>query len=440
MPKVLSQAWEKFFEIHHAQPEDIHELLHKLLEDLQIIKNSSNAIVPILPTEEPDNFLSMGDEHLSTISESESDEVKKSSVENLVPIPSKFEVTSDNEKMPKVLSQAWDKFFKIQHAQPEDSHELIRKLLEDLEIISGELAEYINSLSWDRPDFYNDDDEYYIQYKEYLENYSIAITPVLLTEEPDNSLSMGDEHLSTIPKTESDEVIMSSVENLVPIPSESEVTFDNESECDVLVCDDFTTFSNPLFDSDDDFTSTDDELLSNEDAQMEKFKEFSGELAHIDPIPPGIEEADFDLEEEIRLVENLFNDTLPLPKTESSNFNHHDDPSFPRPPPKPPDVEVFFDFEPDTGILTAKVVEDIYEHHVLMPKFLPSQPTLCPILDPLILFSSENEDKVFKPSILSYLLVSHRDKTIFDFYEDAMMISGGDIPHLDVSYLHFYPP
>nr|GFC58709.1 hypothetical protein [Tanacetum cinerariifolium] len=39
-------------------------------------------------------------------------------------------------------------------------------------------------------------------------------------EEPDNSLSIRDEHLDTIPTTESDEVIKSSVENLVPIPCE----------------------------------------------------------------------------------------------------------------------------------------------------------------------------------------------------------------------------
>ncbi|GJS93764.1 hypothetical protein Tco_0800732 [Tanacetum coccineum] len=38
------------------------------------------------------------------------------------------------------------------------------------------------------------------------------------------------------------------------------------------------------------------------------FEEFSGELAHTDPIPPGIEKADFDLEEEIRLVKNLLYD------------------------------------------------------------------------------------------------------------------------------------
>nr|GEY59115.1 hypothetical protein [Tanacetum cinerariifolium] len=36
--------------------------------------------------------------------------------------------------------------------------------------------------------------------------------------EPDNSLSMGDEHLDTISVTESDEFIKSSVEDLIPIP------------------------------------------------------------------------------------------------------------------------------------------------------------------------------------------------------------------------------
>ncbi|GKD62740.1 hypothetical protein Tco_1300249, partial [Tanacetum coccineum] len=82
--------------------------------------------------------------------------------------------------------------------------ELLNKLLEDVQNISEELAEYINSLSWSRPTFYLDNDE----------QYTIAITPDLPTEEPDNSLSMGDEHLDTIPATESDEVIKSSVEDL----------------------------------------------------------------------------------------------------------------------------------------------------------------------------------------------------------------------------------
>nr|GEZ24601.1 hypothetical protein [Tanacetum cinerariifolium] len=60
---------------------------------------------------------------------------------------------------------------------------------------------------------------------------SIKITPSLSTEEPDNSLSMGDEHLDIILATESDEFIKSSVENLIPIPSESEGI--PENMCDV---------------------------------------------------------------------------------------------------------------------------------------------------------------------------------------------------------------
>nr|GFC94267.1 hypothetical protein [Tanacetum cinerariifolium] len=58
---------------------------------------------------------------------------------------------------------------------------------------------------------------------------------------------MGDKHLDTIPATESDEFIKSSVENLVPNPSESE----GENSCDMLAC--FTTFSNILFDAEYEF-------------------------------------------------------------------------------------------------------------------------------------------------------------------------------------------
>nr|GFA49014.1 hypothetical protein [Tanacetum cinerariifolium] len=74
--------------------------------------------------------------------------------------------------------------------------------------------------------FYFDDDD--------DEDYTSAITPdepVLSTEEPDNSLSMGDEHLDTIPATESNEFIKSGVENLISIPSESEGI--PEHVCDV---------------------------------------------------------------------------------------------------------------------------------------------------------------------------------------------------------------
>ncbi|GKA50947.1 hypothetical protein Tco_0744143 [Tanacetum coccineum] len=121
---------------------------------------------------------------------------------------------------------------------------------------------------------------------------SIAITPVLPTLEPKDSLIMGDEHLSTIPEKESDEVIKSSVEDLLPIPSESEDTSGSDSECDLPSCDDFSpikvyeeksvTFSNPLFDSNDDFTSSDDESLSDEDVPKENVKIYSNSLFEFD--------------------------------------------------------------------------------------------------------------------------------------------------------------
>ncbi|GJU98172.1 hypothetical protein Tco_1327443, partial [Tanacetum coccineum] len=90
--------------------------------------------------------------------------------------------------------------------------------LEQVANLSTHPSRFFNSFCYDDDD---DDDE----------EYTIAITlDFLITD----SLSMGDEHLSTIPETESDELINSSVENLVQNPSESE----DECECDVPDCDD----------------------------------------------------------------------------------------------------------------------------------------------------------------------------------------------------------
>ncbi|GKF66221.1 hypothetical protein Tco_0192738, partial [Tanacetum coccineum] len=105
---------------------------------------------------------------------------------------------------------------------------------------------------WKIPICYNDD-----------EDYTIAITPVLSTKEPVDSLIMEDEHLDTILATESDEVIKSSVENLVPILSESEGTLD--SVCVVPLCNNptpleaFKEHSETVIDSNDDSTSSDDD-------------------------------------------------------------------------------------------------------------------------------------------------------------------------------------
>nr|GEU51574.1 putative ribonuclease H-like domain-containing protein [Tanacetum cinerariifolium] len=302
----------------------------------------------------------------------------------------------------------------------------------------------------------NNDKEHYIRYKEYLEKISNAIIPVLPIEEPEYSLSMGYEHLSTIPETESDEVIKSSAKNLLPISSEYEVTSDDESECDVPVKDEaspvFTTFSNPLFDCHDDFTSSDDESLSNEDVSMEDFKVYSNPLFDdeeiksdkidlyffnvesdfveslsnrdtlidsspkfdyleefsvprplenfyantivetlpsstipvedgdslteeidiftntYDLLPPSIESDDYDSEGDIHFLEELLvNDFIPFPENESSYSDHHDDSSFPRPPPEPPDVEFFFDLEPNLISAVMNNIDKLNEDECFDP-------------------------------------------------------------------------
>ncbi|GJY72752.1 hypothetical protein Tco_0477183 [Tanacetum coccineum] len=94
---------------------------------------------------------------------------------------------------------------------------------------------------------YDDDDDYdyeesSIPLRDIISELplSVAITPDLPTLEPEDSLIMGNEDLSTIPEKESDEFIKFSVEDLVPIPSESEDTSESDSDCDLPSCDDFS--------------------------------------------------------------------------------------------------------------------------------------------------------------------------------------------------------
>ncbi|GJT67279.1 hypothetical protein Tco_1018759 [Tanacetum coccineum] len=125
----------------------------------------------------------------------------------------------------------------------------------------------------------DDDDEYSSATQEYLKKFSSAITPDLPKLD---SLLMEDKHLHIIPEMESDELIKSSVEDLVHTPSESDGI--SESECDVPDCDDsqttnFSTFSNPLF---DDSTSSDDESSHEEVIYEISFKTYLNPLFDLD--------------------------------------------------------------------------------------------------------------------------------------------------------------
>ncbi|GJY91388.1 uncharacterized mitochondrial protein-like protein [Tanacetum coccineum] len=272
---ALLLAEERFLKIKQAmkeeqnQPGVMQELLLKLMDDLQIFKGKAR-----------DNFLKDVCTFLRKFSR----------------IP--FGAT------PKVILIAWERFGKIKDAltdkqyQQEDIQELMSKLLEDVRNIREELSEYINCPSWNRPSFYdNDDDEYTIIYSK-----PKAITPDLLIEEPDNSLSMGDEHIDTIP----------SVENLVPIPSEFKGIFDDT--CDMPVCENPSTFdalndhSEILSDSNNDGTSSDDD--SYENIEYVEASPFTLETVSLEEVNKDQEEKEFDLEDIFQIQDVILREKL----------------------------------------------------------------------------------------------------------------------------------
>nr|GEX52038.1 hypothetical protein [Tanacetum cinerariifolium] len=225
----------------------------------------------------------------------------------------------------------------------------------------------------------------------------IAITPVVSTKD---SLIMGDEHLDTIPEKESDEFIKSSVENLVPNPRINEADYDPEEEnclIEKLLYD--NSSPRPL----------EEFIYENYDAAIESFS----------PSPILVEDSD-SLRDEIDLSLTL-DDSMPLgiEKDDYDSF-HFDIPSSPRPHAEPPDDD---EIEPNSTILTVKVVGDISKQYVPMPRHLPTQPT-----------HASNQEK--SPHLLSY-----RGFKAFQIpSKSPMMIYGGNIPILDVPFLHFYPP
>nr|GEU65657.1 reverse transcriptase domain-containing protein [Tanacetum cinerariifolium] len=283
------------------------------------------------------------------------------------------------------------------------------KLMEQMTSLCEMVGEFIqkkhkeeqvaNARYWKIPACCDDDDD-----------YNFAITP----NEPVDSLIMGDEHLNTILATESDEFIKSSVENLVPNPSESE----GENGCDVPAC--FTTFSNVLFNDDYEFDSSDNQSLYDEDVPEKIFSvpffeeeiihmkidqhhdnaesdlveslrthdssliisskinslfdEFAGELTLLKSISPGIDETDCYPEDEIRLTKRLVydNSSPRLPEEfVSESFNADIEYFFPSPIPiKDSDSlmeEIDLSFTPDDPMPSGiEEDDDDFERDILI--------------------------------------------------------------------------
>nr|GFA44343.1 hypothetical protein [Tanacetum cinerariifolium] len=179
-------------------------------------------------------------------------------------------------------------------------------------------------------------------------------------EEPEHSFSMGYEHFNTTLVTKLDEVIESSIKNLVPIPQFSgplipihiaeEERIKREhaeyiSRMEML----FTINPRPrsTVNANTNVESIPSSIIPVQDNDSQR-EEIDIVTNTDELLPTGVENDDdsdreIDVVEELHVDNSISNSKNELSDNEESNF---DNPSFPRPPPEPPDAE--FDFELDT--------------------------------------------------------------------------------------------
>ncbi|GJZ39877.1 hypothetical protein Tco_0586440 [Tanacetum coccineum] len=200
----------------------------------------------------------------------------------------KYDQIPPKEKSMALLL-AEERFLKIkqvveeEQTQPENIQELLLKLINDFQILNGiqlkqeEQAAKVSSQYWKPPIFYNDDDD--------------------------------DDEESSIPLRD----IISKLPLSVAITPDLPITDSLIMEDDIL-----TLFRKR------NRTKKMNTLMVSSPKIESLLEEFFGELAHIDLILPGIDEADFDPEDDIRHVENLlYDNSSPRPPKEL-NFKFFD--------------------------------------------------------------------------------------------------------------------
>ncbi|GJV66142.1 hypothetical protein Tco_1476970 [Tanacetum coccineum] len=436
------------------------------------------AITPVLLTKEPVDSLIMEDEHLDTIPAMESDEVIKSSVENLVPIP------SESEGIPNSVCD----MPLCDHPTP------LEAFKEHSEIV----------VDFNNDSTLSDDDSPYGEDIDYVD-----------ASPPDSEFVSLEVVENVIPKDGEieDDILREKLLKINLLIAKIEAINSNPPPSSNFVTKSSSTSLNFFLEE----TNTFDNSLTESETFCFDLEENSSGLRRVNPTPssdfvtksPSTSPNSF-LEET-----NISNNSLPesetfcfnLEEKISGNPTSYTDLSLPY-------YEAFFcDSEPYSGDFTMDVVEDFFDNptrepRVHMPNVLPTHPTLhldldftlssdslgsdlvvsfpsgtrnkifdpgifikvqskkflSPIefsisfirdplslvFDTLLPFSYKNEDNIFNPGILasneekSPHLLSHRGfkafQLISDISESPMMIYGEDIPILDVSFLHFYPP
>nr|GEV86176.1 hypothetical protein [Tanacetum cinerariifolium] len=286
----------------------------------------------------------MRDEHLDTIPAMKSDEFIKFSVENLVPNPSESEGEYECDvpacevftTFSNILFDADYNFYSVddQSFSNEDiSKKIYSNPLFDEEIISMKI-----------------DSHHFNAKSDLQESLLIHDSSIISSSKID---SLFDEFAGELTL-------------LKPIPPRI-----NETDCDLK---EETHFIKILLYDNSSLRLPEEFISENSDTAFKYFflfpipvedsdsliEEIDLSFTLDDPMPSGIEEDGYDSKRDILILEELLsNDSLSLPENESFHF---DIPSSSRPPAKPPDG--------NSGILNVKVMGDISEQNVPMPRLM----------------------------------------------------------------------
>ncbi|GJQ92433.1 hypothetical protein Tco_0003572 [Tanacetum coccineum] len=342
------------------------------LGDIIARYSTSKAITPDLPIEESENSLIMGDEPLSTIPATESDEVIKSSVENLVPIPSEFEGISDDTcDVPNcdnncvnvesdLLESLINRDTSIVYSSKIDP--MLEEFADELAHIAPIPPGIIESDFDPNDDTSSDDDDFEdIEYVSFEEEHDV--------DQEEKDIESLKDNPNPIVDSDSFDTFLSHLDNSLPK---------------------FETFSDHTEETRSGSTTT------HANYSLPEYDLF---LFYIEPDQEGLIS-----------IDNSNKTLLELPEFESFHF----DPSFPRPPPEPPDVEICLHFEPNAPVIDnfnelnddqrgseidfSQNVEDDDSFTFVIRTFLPflTYPEVSPLS-----CSTRSEDTIFDPGIFA---------------------------------------
>nr|GEU81323.1 hypothetical protein [Tanacetum cinerariifolium] len=297
--------------------------------------SSIHAVAPILSIKEPEHSLSMGYEHLHITPETEFNEVTESNAENLLPILSECEVTSEDESKCDVLI--------FENSPICDDHSDI--------FSDSKIDDDISVYNVDDISVYDDFKD--IEYVEALLSNPeiVSVEERHVVHQAENDVNQEEEEVDLEDISQIQDIVLrekllritrliSNIESLNDNPISDQTRSGNNTHADNSL---------PEYDSFCFEIEPDQERLinlvkndlsdSSRDPLLEEVNLF---LAPDNSIPSVIENFADEPEGDIRFLEELLiNDSILFHESSDSNFE--DNLSVPLPPPKPLDEE--FDFE-----------------------------------------------------------------------------------------------